>query len=98
MSFIIALTKSIPVHVDYEGQRLAERIFQVIITVMAVIGFAAGYIVQRFSWTIYSVLFGFVLSCALILPPWPYLRRHPLQWLKSTEVPSSAESKKRKTK
>jgi len=89
--------KHIPTHMDFEGQRKAERIFQAVILVHAVIGFAAGYAVQQFSWTVYTIIFGFILSCAIVLPPWPYFRQHPLPWLKvsaadSTQSPSSSSA------
>jgi len=83
--------KRIPTHMDFEGQRKAERIFQVIIIFHAIVGFAAGYAVQQFSWTVYAILFGFILSCIIILPPWPYFRQNPLPWQKvSGGEPSSS--------
>lgn len=74
--------KSIPTHMDFEGQRKAERIFQVIILAFAIVGFVAGYAVQQFSWTVYAIILGFLLSCAIVLPPWPCFRRNPLPWQK----------------
>jgi len=74
--------KRIPTHMDFEGQRKAERIFQVIIVAHAIIGFAIGYAVQQFSYTVYTIIFGFLLSCAIVLPPWPYFRKDPLNWQK----------------
>ncbi|CAB1353604.1 unnamed protein product, partial [Coregonus sp. 'balchen'] len=65
---------------DYKGQKLAEQIFQGIILVSAVIGFAYGLIIEQFGWTVYIVLGGFALSCLLTLPPWPMYRQNPLSW------------------
>ena len=78
-------------HIDYEGQRKSERIFQVyfikfihspifkvILVVHGVLGFIAGYMVQQLSVTIYTVGIGFAISCLVVLPPWPFYRRNPL--------------------
>ncbi|KAM4583174.1 signal peptidase complex subunit 1 [Fundulus diaphanus] len=75
-----SIFKSIPTHMDYKGQKLAEQIFQGIILISAVIGFVYGLIIQQFGWTVYIVLAGFAVSCLLTLPPWPMYRRNPLPW------------------
>merc|ERR1712126_307911 len=75
------------VHMDYEGQKLAERLFQIIIVLFGACGWAYGYYVQDFFITVLTLGAGFVLACLMTLPPWPVYRRHPLKW-----VPASAES------
>ncbi|XP_061641632.1 signal peptidase complex subunit 1 [Phyllopteryx taeniolatus] len=88
---MLSIFKSIPTHMDYKGQKLAEQIFQGIILISAVIGFVYGLIIQQFGWTVYIVLAGFVVSCIMTLPPWPMYRRNPLPW--QLVIPeSSAES------
>ncbi|XP_007561349.1 signal peptidase complex subunit 1 [Poecilia latipinna] len=77
---MLSVFKSIPTHMDYKGQKLAEQIFQGIILISAVIGFVYGLIIQQFGWTVYIVLAGFAVSCLLTLPPWPMYRRNPLPW------------------
>ncbi|KAG9353265.1 hypothetical protein AGOR_G00158660 [Albula goreensis] len=77
---MLSIFKSIPTHMDYKGQKLAEQIFQGIILVSAVIGFIYGLIIEQFGWTVYIVLAGFAVSCLLTLPPWPMYRRNPLTW------------------
>ncbi|CAD5115960.1 DgyrCDS4890 [Dimorphilus gyrociliatus] len=67
---------------DFDGQRRAERLFQVILVLFGVVGFIWGYICQQFSQTVYILIAGFVLSCILTLPPWPLYRRKPVKWLK----------------
>ncbi|XP_065097834.1 signal peptidase complex subunit 1 [Paramisgurnus dabryanus] len=77
---MLSMFKSIPTHMDYKGQKLAEQIFQGVILVSAVIGFIYGYLFQQFGWTVYIMLAGFTVSCLLTLPPWPMYRRNPLSW------------------
>ncbi|XP_069013319.1 signal peptidase complex subunit 1 [Embiotoca jacksoni] len=77
---MLSMFKSIPTHMDYKGQKLAEQIFQGIILISAVIGFIYGLIIEQFGWTVYIVLAGFAVSCVLTLPPWPIYRQNPLPW------------------
>ncbi|XP_061162689.1 signal peptidase complex subunit 1-like [Saccostrea cucullata] len=85
--------KKIPCHMDYEGQKRAEQLFQVIIVLFGVVGFIWGYICQQFSQTMYILLAGFALSCILTLPPWPMFRRKPLQWQKARPEPAEDSGK-----
>ena len=90
--------KTIETHVDYEGQRKVERIYQVILTVFGVVGFIWGFTVQQLSAAVYCVLGGFTLSCLIILPPWSYLRRNPLPWQKSEKEKKTKNVDYRKKK
>jgi len=87
--------KKIPTHMDYDGQRRAEKIFQIIILLAAVAGLAWGFVSEKFSFTVYTLGGGFLLSSLLVLPPWPMYRRKPLKWQKSTSS-SSGEKKLKK--
>ncbi|XP_033763190.1 signal peptidase complex subunit 1-like [Pecten maximus] len=104
--FTPAFIKNIPTHMDFDGQKRAEKWFQIIIMVFGVVGFAWGYICQQFSQTMYILIAGFVISCFLTLPPWPVFRRKPLKWLKvkqesepettNNTAPSSGSAHKRR--
>ncbi|XP_064460627.1 signal peptidase complex subunit 1-like [Ornithodoros turicata] len=97
----IPFLKSLPSHMDFEGQRRAEKIFQIVTITFAVIGLIWGYAVQQFSYTVITLGAGFVLSCLLTLPPWPFYRRKPLAWQKVREESASSSkpsSTKKKTK
>ncbi|CAK6435507.1 unnamed protein product [Pipistrellus nathusii] len=83
---------SLPMQMDYKGQKLAEQMFQGIILFSAIVGFIYGYVTEQFGWTVYIVMAGFVFSCLLTLPPWPIYRRHPLKWLPVQD--SGTEDKK----
>eukprot|EP00118_Oscarella_pearsei_P028971 m.3378 g.3378 ORF g.3378 m.3378 type:complete len:106 (+) comp9329_c0_seq1:198-515(+) len=81
-------------HMDFEGQKLAEQIFQGVIIFFAVVGFIWGYVCQRFSATVIIVIGGFILSSILTLPPWPFYRRHPIKWRKPKPQDSGTETAK----
>lgn len=82
---------------DYAGQRLAEQLNLYILLIFAIIAFVVGYLTSSFAllMKIYSV--GLLLDAALVVPNWPWLNKHPLQWLpplkedetKNTQLTSS---------
>uniref|UniRef100_A0A0N4ZID7 Signal peptidase complex subunit 1 n=1 Tax=Parastrongyloides trichosuri TaxID=131310 RepID=A0A0N4ZID7_PARTI len=78
-------------HMDFEGQQKAERIYEVIVVLSAVIGFIVGFYTQQISHMVISIGIGFLLSCIIILPPWPCFRKHPVQWLPNIVPPKKDE-------
>jgi len=86
--FVPKRLQNISAYMDFDGQRKAEKIFQITIGLFAAVGFAWGYTCQQFSQTVYILLAGFVLSCVLTLPPWPMYRRKPLKWQPARQFPS----------
>jgi len=74
--------KSIPTHMDYDGQKRAEKYFQYIIIAFAVAGLAWGWHAERFSYTVGTLAIGFAAASLLTLPPWPMYRQKPLKWQK----------------
>jgi len=74
---------------DYKGQERAERVFQVLITICAVVGFLLGYKEQKFSYTVFCTLGGFFVSLIIMLFPLPCYRvRKDLVWQKVLEEKS----------
>ncbi|KAH8832873.1 microsomal signal peptidase 12 kDa subunit-domain-containing protein [Flagelloscypha sp. PMI_526] len=59
-----------------------------------VISFIIGFVLQSLTAT-FSVFGASVLILAvMVLPPWPFLNRNPIQWQKATQ--GSTESKKKR--
>src|SRR4051812_18398934 len=103
LDFISDYFKTWSTHMDYVGQKKAERIFQIIVVAHGILGFIIGYVSQQLSLAVYTLGIGFVISCLVVLPPWPYFRRDPLRWQKAahpesskTEPDSASASKKKK--
>ncbi|KAG7171726.1 signal peptidase complex subunit 1-like [Homarus americanus] len=80
------------VHMDFEGQKLAERLFQIIVVTFGAVGWLYGYYVQDFFMTVLTLGAGFVLACLVTLPPWPVYRRYPLKWAPPQDAASASTS------
>jgi signal peptidase complex subunit 1 len=85
-------------HMDFEGQKLAETIYRSVIILFSVVGLIWGYICQQFDHTIYVMGAGVTLSLILVLIPWPFYRRNPLNWQKLDTPPTTTTTSKPKGK
>ncbi|KAK8537314.1 hypothetical protein V6N13_042247 [Hibiscus sabdariffa] len=86
---------------DWQGQKLAEQIMQIMLLVFAVIAFVVGYVLASFQtmMTVYAA--GVTLTTLITVPNWPFFNRHPLKWLDPVEAekhpkPQVAVSSKKK--
>ena len=95
MSAWVEYIKSVPTHMDYDGQGRADELSKIIILLFAVVGLIWGYIIQQLSQTMYILIGGCVLAALITIPPWPMYRRKPLDWQKP-QASVTAKSKKKK--
>mmetsp|Transcript_14176 Transcript_14176/g.21531 ORF Transcript_14176/g.21531 Transcript_14176/m.21531 type:complete len:122 (-) Transcript_14176:98-463(-) len=70
---------------DFVGQKLADRLHQIITALFGVVGFAYGYYHQRFAFTMYISMLGLLTSAVLCVPDWGCLNQNPLDWQTSGE-------------
>ncbi|KAK7319051.1 hypothetical protein RJT34_03763 [Clitoria ternatea] len=89
---------------DWQGQKVAELLMQIMLLSFAVIAFASGYVMASFQLMILMYAGGVVLTTLIIVPNWPFFNRHPLKWLDPSEVeknpkpqPSPNVTQKKKT-
>lgn len=88
-------------HIDFQGQKVAERTYQVILTIAGIIGFLVGFWTQQLSYAMFTVLGASAFTALIILPPWPFLfRKNPIVWHTPAEPQESGDKKKetKKTK
>ena len=90
--------KSIPTHMDFDGQARAENLSSIIVILFGVVGLVWGYMIQQFSQTVYILGAGLVLATLLTVPPWPLYRLKPLNWQKARPDPEVSDSKSKKKK
>jgi signal peptidase complex subunit 1 len=71
---------------DWEGQKLAEQLMQIMLLAFAVIAFGAGYLTASFQTMILTYAGGVVLTTLVTIPNWPFFNHHPLKWLDPSEA------------
>ena len=71
---------------DWQGQKLAEQLMQMLLLAFAGIGFASGYIMASFHMMIIIYACGVVLTTLVIGLNWPLFNRCPIKWLDPIEV------------
>ncbi|KAI9854856.1 MAG: hypothetical protein M1824_006546 [Vezdaea acicularis] len=69
--------------IDFEGQRLAEKLTTALLGAVGIAAFLAGYLRDDIYATLYGGLIGTGLVFLVIVPAWPFFNKHPLQWLPS---------------
>lgn len=91
---------------DWQGQKLAEQIMQILLLVFAVIAIVAGYVLESFQMMVLVYAGGVTLTTLITVPNWPFFNGHPLSWLDPIEaekhpkpqVAASVSTKKKATK
>ncbi|KVH95682.1 probable signal peptidase complex subunit 1 [Cynara cardunculus var. scolymus] len=71
---------------DWEGQKVAEQLMQIMLVVFAIGGFITGYFMGSFQLMLFIYAGGVVLTTLITIPNWPFFNRHPLQWLDPSEI------------
>ncbi|KAI1468194.1 SPC12-domain-containing protein [Daldinia caldariorum] len=67
--------------IDFEGQKLAEILATVVLSIVGGISFLAGFILQDITLALKIGLVGTALTFLLVVPPWPFFNSHPVKWL-----------------
>ncbi|KAJ1272624.1 hypothetical protein BS78_06G217500 [Paspalum vaginatum] len=71
---------------DWQGQKRAEMLMQVLLVASAVAAFLAGYVRADFQFMLLVYAAGVVLTALVTVPNWPFFNRNPLKWLDAAEA------------
>lgn len=88
---------------DWQGQKLAEQLMQIMLLSFAVVAFISGYVLGSFQIMLMIYAGGVLLTSLITVPNWPFFNRHPLKWLDPSEAEkhpkpqSTSASSKKKT-
>ncbi|XP_044492820.1 probable signal peptidase complex subunit 1 [Mangifera indica] len=87
---------------DWQGQKLAEHLMQIMLLASAVVAFVTGYIMRSFQMMMLIYAGAVVLTTFITVPNWPFFNRHPSKWLDPSETekhpkPQVAVSSKKKS-
>ncbi|XP_057484796.1 signal peptidase complex subunit 1-like [Actinidia eriantha] len=86
---------------DWQGQKLAEQLMQILLLAFAVVAFATGYAFGSFQTMLLTYTSGVVVTALITVPNWPFFNRHHLKWLDPSEAekhpkPQTANSSSKK--
>ncbi|KAF9496875.1 microsomal signal peptidase 12 kDa subunit [Pleurotus eryngii] len=73
--------------IDFEGQKLVEKLMYYVLTASTIASFITGFALQSLSLTFGTMGLSVVVLAVAIIPPWPAYRSHPVKWL-----PANAQS------
>ncbi|KAJ7280053.1 microsomal signal peptidase [Mycena rebaudengoi] len=77
-AFLQELTEG---HIDFVGQQRVELVSRIWLIGTTIISFIVGFVMQSLQTTFGIFGASTLLLALLVVPPWPYLNRHPTQWL-----------------
>ncbi|KAK8937551.1 putative signal peptidase complex subunit 1 [Platanthera guangdongensis] len=88
---------------DWQGQKLAEKLMQIFLVAFAIVAFVVGYALGSFQAMLLIYAGGVLLTALVTVPNWPAFNRHQLIWLDPSEVdrhprPQAAASQSLKKK
>ncbi|KAL5163866.1 putative signal peptidase complex subunit 1 [Glycine soja] len=82
----IKFFSGISFRMDWQGQKIAEQLMQIMLLAFTVIAFATGYLMASFQMMILIYAGGVVLTTLVTVPNWPFFNHHPLKWLDPSEL------------
>lgn len=65
---------------DFRGQKLSEKIAQIVVALFAALAFSVGYIVQDFSLMLVIFASGVGVAFLITVLDWPMYNKHPVAW------------------
>lgn len=80
--------------IDFEGQKLAEILATVLLTVSGFLSFVVGFFLQDIKLAVYIGLAGTAITFFVVVPPWPFFNRNPVKWLQSNSITHAAVMEK----
>lgn len=80
--------------IDFEGQKLTEKLMQIILIAFGAVAFIVGFCLQSVRISCYIMLAGMIITALVILPPWPFYSKHPIKFLPVQKKEKAKEEKK----
>lgn len=77
---------------DYQGQSRCESVYEAILILSAILGYAYGWYQQSFYHTFLICVAGFVIACLVCVPDWPFYNRNPLPFQAACLLPGAKDA------
>ncbi|PKA48731.1 putative signal peptidase complex subunit 1 [Apostasia shenzhenica] len=71
---------------DWQGQKLAEKLMEILLMAFAVASFVVGYAIGSFQIMLLVYASGVLLTVLITVPNWSFFNRHSLNWLDPAEA------------
>ncbi|KAJ3055875.1 hypothetical protein HK097_008872 [Rhizophlyctis rosea] len=71
---------------DFEGQKIADRNLQILLSLSGVVAFFIGLFLQDLKATLLILGAGVIITGLGIIPPWPRYNQKPVAWLSKRSV------------
>ncbi|KAK9052697.1 hypothetical protein SSX86_029327 [Deinandra increscens subsp. villosa] len=71
---------------DWQGQKLAEQVMQIMLVIFAIGAFLTGYFMGSFQLMLFIYAGGVILTTLTIIPDWPFFNHQPLKWLEPIDA------------
>ncbi|KIS70666.1 uncharacterized protein UMAG_12166 [Mycosarcoma maydis] len=84
-----AVRKLIDGHIDFQGQRLADRIMQEGLVLGATVAFLLGYLTQNMQLCMLTFAASTLVVALVTVPAWPMYKKHHVKWLPSSSSSTS---------
>ncbi|KAI0871492.1 microsomal signal peptidase 12 kDa subunit-domain-containing protein [Hypoxylon argillaceum] len=80
--------------IDFEGQKLAEILATLLLSIVGAVSFLVGFFLQDISLALKIGLGGTALTFLAVVPPWPFFNQHTVKWLPigGLSIPSSHQN------
>ncbi|KAL6770835.1 hypothetical protein ACKKBF_B32880 [Auxenochlorella protothecoides x Auxenochlorella symbiontica] len=72
---------------DFQGQRLSEKLYVAILSLSGAVAFLVGYLTQSFANMLIAFSCGVGISLLISVPDWPIYNKHPIKWLPASDAP-----------
>ncbi|SNX83038.1 related to SPC1 - signal peptidase 10.8 kDa subunit [Melanopsichium pennsylvanicum] len=70
--------------IDFQGQRLADRLMQEGLVAGAAVGFLLGYLTQNMQLCMLTFGASIFIVALLTIPAWPFYNKYKVEWLPNT--------------
>ncbi|ORX44173.1 microsomal signal peptidase subunit [Piromyces finnis] len=81
--------------IDFEGQKLTEKLMQIILIVFGIISFTVGFCLKSVSISCKIMAVGIIVTALVILPPWPFYCKNPIKFLPVEKKEENEEKEKK---
>ncbi|CAO3676330.1 unnamed protein product [Rhizopus microsporus] len=69
--------------IDFDGQRLVDKLMHILLIVTGIISFVSGYSTQSLQVLLIAFAFGLGVTALAVIPPWPIYNKHPQPFIQN---------------